>query len=99
MPGAVNLPLASNMVPSLSPFDDSNVLRDQWKELEAIFNSESTPHAAALLVGLKKHFVCLVCATGDTARVASSVLRAKGVEAYSIAGGIPHVAKLFGEKL
>jgi rhodanese-related sulfurtransferase len=93
LPGSISLPLASARSGGPSPFDDTKVLEEQWRELENIFSL--TPFSAALLAGLKSRFVALVCNDGDTARVASSVLRAKGIEASNIAGGIGKVRPMF----
>lgn len=39
------------------------------------------------LARLQGHHVLVICYNGDTARVATSVLRAKGIEADSLRGG------------
>jgi cysteine synthase A len=57
------------------------VLEAQWVELERIFSN------ASLVSDLDSHRVLLLCYDGNTARVATSVLRAKGLEAESIRGG------------
>ncbi|KAJ5096140.1 hypothetical protein NUU61_005496 [Penicillium alfredii] len=82
LPDAVNLPLASLGPHSVSPFSDPEVLEAQWVELERIF----TDGGLGLQLGTGTH-VLVVCYDGDTARVATSVLRAKGLEADSIRGG------------
>ena len=87
-PHATNLPLQSmesNLVPS--PFSEPEVLETQWLELEALFSQD------ARLAGLKGHQVLFLCYNGDTARVATSVLRAKGIEATSIRGGYQALLK------
>lgn len=85
LPHAVNIPLASLTPTSQSPYADSGVLENQWKELENIFNKDSTLTKALLKQG---RCVVLVCFDGDTSRMATSVLRVKGVEAFSIKGGM-----------
>ncbi len=99
--GAINIPLRSLTRSAPSPFADADVLETQWLELEELFasehaisstsgcTSESTASASSssLLRSLKGKRVVLVCYTGDTSFVATSVLRAKGVEAYSVRGG------------
>lgn len=94
-PGSCNLPLDSfnddQGGDNRSPFADPKLLERRWKELEKVFSPTSggTPYSAALVAGLKSCAVVgLVCRDGDTARVASSVLRAKGVQAWSVKGGI-----------
>ncbi|KAJ5473697.1 hypothetical protein N7475_003263 [Penicillium sp. IBT 31633x] len=81
LPGSMNLPLSSLGPHSPSPFSDPGVLEAQWVELERIFKDE------ALVSELGRHHVLVVCYDGDSARVATSVLRAKGLEADSVRGG------------
>lgn len=89
LPGAINLPLNSIGPHTASPFSDPEVLEAQWVELEQIFSAER-------LVGeLGAHHVLAVCYDGDTARVATSVLRAKGLEADSVRGG-HHAMERYG---
>jgi hypothetical protein len=72
-----------------SPFSDSAVLEAQWVELEQIFKNER------LVSDLGLHHVLVVCYSGDTARVATSVLRAKGINADSVRGG-HHALQMHG---
>lgn len=97
LPDSINLPLSSSRsgTDAPSPFDDPKLLEEQWLELDKIFSPEGTPFSAALLAGLQRRFVTLVCSDGDTARIASSVLRAKGIEASSIAGGVRKMRPMF----
>ncbi|KAF2845033.1 cysteine synthase-like protein B [Plenodomus tracheiphilus IPT5] len=81
--GSYNLPLQSVSSSSTSPFFDAFTLEAQWKELDTTFTKERI--SAHELSGKN---VYVVCYDGDTARVATSVLRAKGVTANSIKGGI-----------
>jgi cysteine synthase A len=57
------------------------VLEAQWLELETLFKAEQA------LSKLRGQHVLVICYHGDTARVATSVLRAKGIEADSLRGG------------
>ncbi|KAL1988614.1 hypothetical protein VTN96DRAFT_9009 [Rasamsonia emersonii] len=82
LPDAVNLPLRSLDADTASPFFDPVVLEAQWRELDSLFGSGSP--ALSAVSGRR---ILLVCYGGDTARVAASVLRARGVEAYSVRGG------------
>jgi len=91
LPGATNLPLQSLKKSSPSPFEDSNVLEEQWTELEAMFGSQSP----STIVAGSKDNVAIICPSGDTARVASSVLRARRVQAYSVAGGMNAITACF----
>lgn len=82
LPGAISRPLSSHDSSTPSPFSDPAVLEAQWKELESVFDLTT--------IGLLKRAggVWLVCYGGDTSRVATSVLRAKGVSANSLKGGM-----------
>lgn len=64
-----------------SPFSDPAVLESQWVELEQILKDER------LVSDLGSYHILVVCYDGDTARVATSVLRAKGIHADSVRGG------------
>ena len=88
LPDAVNVPLSSLSRTSSSPFADANVLERQWLELENVFQPGGTSAAALPMRLLQDRRVVVVCFDGDTSRVATSVLRAKGVEAFSIRHGI-----------
>lgn len=63
------------------------MLESQWKELEATFTIDRIN--AHDLVGKD---VYIICYRGDTARVATSVLRARAIKAHSVKGG--HAALL-----
>lgn len=82
LPGAISRPLSSLYSSTSSPFSDPTVMESQWKELESVFDPTT--------LGLLKRagHVWLVCYGGDTSRVATSVLRAKGVTANSLKGGM-----------
>ncbi|KAK2873629.1 hypothetical protein FQN49_002218 [Arthroderma sp. PD_2] len=87
LPGAMNVPLHSLTESTAKPFSDAVVLEAQWLEIEGWF-SQSTEKVSALMElkesGIR---VMIVCYNGDTSRVATSVLRAKGIEAWCIRGG------------
>lgn len=80
LPGSINVPLDSLDSKMPKPYSDPTVLEAQWTELDALFQKNT-------LSKLGMHRVMLLCYHGDTARVASSVLRAKGIEADSVRGG------------
>ncbi|KAJ5225432.1 hypothetical protein N7468_006657 [Penicillium chermesinum] len=82
LPSSTNLPLSSTGPHTPSPFSDPTILEAQWRELEKLFSEPQ------LLADLQPHHVLLVCYNGDSARVATSVLRAKGLEADSVRGGL-----------
>lgn len=81
MSPSINIPLKSLHADSASPFYAPEVLDQQWRELEGLF---SQSFLQSQFVG--KRLLCL-CYDGDTARVATSVLRSKGFDAESIKGG------------
>ncbi|KAI1767914.1 tryptophan synthase beta subunit-like PLP-dependent enzyme [Hypoxylon sp. FL1150] len=81
LPGSINLPFAN---PShVSPFSDPVVLETLWLRLEDYF---SAPRDDLIPLPQDKR-VLLLCYDGDSSRVATSVLRAKGYEAESVRGG------------
>jgi len=88
LPGSQNKPLSSLGPHTPSPFSDAGVLEAQWVELEKIFNDVSD----------LRH-VLVVCYNGDSARVATSVLRAKGLEADSVRGGYGALKMFIGERV
>lgn len=83
------MPLSSVGPHTGSPFSDPAVLEAQWVELEQIFKDER------LVSELGSYHVLIVCYNGDTARVATSVLRAKGIDADSVHGG-HHALRMYG---
>jgi rhodanese-related sulfurtransferase len=89
LPESINLPLSSVRLHTGSPFSDPAVLEAQWVELEQIFGDER------LISDLGSHHVLVVCYDGDTSRVATSVLRAKGLDADSVRGG-HHALRMYG---
>ncbi|KAH7057434.1 tryptophan synthase beta subunit-like PLP-dependent enzyme [Macrophomina phaseolina] len=95
LPGAVNMPMRTVVRDAPSPFADSATLEAQWRELEAVFAAEVERGGTVV----REKRALLVCYDGDTARVATSVLRAKGVEAHSIAGGAAAVAAWWGPEM
>lgn len=95
LPGSVNLPLQTLDSHTPKPFAHPKVLEAQWRELESVFTD------LAVVGPLHEHHphVLVICYNGDTARVATSVLRAKGIEADSLRGGYKalHDHGLWGE--
>lgn len=92
IPGAYNLPLQSVKSSSPSPFSEAAVLESQWRDLEAMFTSDRIN-----AYDLSGKTVCMICYNGDTARVATSVLRAKGIVAVSIRGGYAALKSVYSE--
>ncbi|KAI0533886.1 tryptophan synthase beta subunit-like PLP-dependent enzyme [Xylaria digitata] len=83
VPGSTNLPVALPTHPS--PFSDSAVMITVWTQLEEIFGSLGIDLLSRILV---------ICYDGDTSRVATSVMRAKGYAADSIRGGFSNFTRL-----
>ncbi|TRX98988.1 hypothetical protein FHL15_000330 [Xylaria flabelliformis] len=88
VPGSTNLPIALPTNPS--PFSDPAVLTTVWTRLEETFSSPD----ANLLRKLHDKRILVICYDGDTSRVATSVLRAKGYAADSIRGGFSNFSRL-----
>ena len=91
IPSAANVPLRSLNKSDRSPYEDSDVLEAQWLELEALFGGVNPNEEKCR--DFEGRPVVLVCYSGDTARVATSVLRARGIEAVSIKGGMDKVMR------
>jgi rhodanese-related sulfurtransferase len=88
LPGAFNCPLQSLIAGGKSPFFDNQVLETQWLELESLFGSKNKDSEILKELESPGRSVMLFCYDGDTARVATSVLRAKGFKACSVMGGM-----------
>lgn len=88
LPEAVNVPLQSLDSTTPSPFYDPATLERQWLELESLFPREEAEDGKLGVPSLRGRRVYLLCYDGDTSRIATSILRAKGVEADSIRGGL-----------
>jgi cysteine synthase A len=89
--GSVSMPLKSLASDTPSPFVSADVLERQWKELYAKF-SETDCGALGFAAMRDWKDVLIVCYTGDTARVASSILRKKDIQAFSLRGGFQELA-------
>ena len=87
-PHSINLPLETLNPDTCSPFEDSCVLEKQWLELESLFPQDVTGKCFINGQSFVGQEVLVVCYDGDTSRVATSILRAKGIEAFSMRGGI-----------
>jgi rhodanese-related sulfurtransferase len=90
LPAAFSVPIQSLNASTPSPFSDSSILERQWLELETVFGKTSSITQA---VQVDKQNVVLLCYDGDTARVATSVLRAKGITANSVKEGSSGLTK------
>ena len=84
--GANNITLAMLTAETPSPFEDVEVIQTQWKILKAMCdeNGELGHISSTTTSG---SFVML-CYNGETSRLATAVMRAQGVRAYSVRGGM-----------
>jgi rhodanese-related sulfurtransferase len=74
------MPLFTLSPDQASPFYNSRLLELQWRELDQIFADNIDSR-------LPGKTVVALCHHGDTARIAASVLRARGVTCFSMKGG------------
>ncbi|CAG9976012.1 unnamed protein product [Clonostachys byssicola] len=88
LPGSLNFPLVDASTPS--PFSDPKVMAWLWKEFEARLESNDEDICSQLR---DKHSL-IMCYDGDSARVATSVLRAKGYIADNTHGGIRAIQEM-----
>ncbi|KAI1099340.1 tryptophan synthase beta subunit-like PLP-dependent enzyme [Jackrogersella minutella] len=88
LPGSINLPFADPSRPS--PFSEPAVLEALWLKLENCFKTPSDE----LITLLQGKRILLLCYDGDSSRVATSVLRAKGYEADSVRSGFRALSDL-----
>ncbi|GJC87789.1 putative siderophore biosynthesis protein SbnA [Colletotrichum liriopes] len=84
VPGSENISVVESS--DWKPFSDAQVLEKLWLKLEATFDSDT--EAGKILEENRHKPIVVLCYDGDSARVATSVLRAKGFEADSIRGGL-----------
>ncbi|KAJ4359612.1 uncharacterized protein N0V89_000167 [Didymosphaeria variabile] len=82
----LRIPMRTLQRDQTSPFHDSQILEQQWKELADCFDRKTSPYAEHLDV-LQGKTAVIICYNGDTAWMATSILRANGVIAWSIKGG------------
>lgn len=81
LPRSINMPYVTKEMPN--PFVDPEALGSLWQRLEDTFQSPPEEIASAI----KGKRILFLCYDGDSARVATSVLRAKGLEADNVRGG------------
>ncbi|WYZ38249.1 hypothetical protein EsH8_III_000163 [Colletotrichum jinshuiense] len=84
IPGSENVPIVESK--DWKPFSDASVLEKLWLKLEAAF--DPTTKTGQMIQEDRQRPIVLLCYDGNSARVATSVLRAKGFEADSVRGGI-----------
>ncbi|KAK0737726.1 cysteine synthase [Schizothecium vesticola] len=78
--GAWNVPL---MEPSTDMFGDAKAVEERWWELRRTVDGPLWPR----LGEVQERRVLVVCGDGESARMAVAMLRAGGVEAFSVEGG------------
>jgi rhodanese-related sulfurtransferase len=87
--GAKNVPFDTVRTDVASPFDDVAILESQWLEMnERVsrnFENELNEHVDSVVT---------ICYNGESARLLTSILRAHGVEAYSVKGGFSSLTRL-----
>lgn len=88
LPGCINMAFVHEDTPS--PFADPQVLDALWRKLEDSFKSP----CKELEDLIRSKRILLLCYDGDSARVATSVLRAKGCEVDSVKGGFKALRRL-----
>ncbi|KAF7563424.1 hypothetical protein G7046_g703 [Stylonectria norvegica] len=88
LPGSINVPFVHEA--DSSPFSDPQVLESLWQRLEEIF----LVPGLGLQAFTDAEKVLIVCYDGDSSRVATSVLRARGYEADSIKLGFHALREL-----
>jgi rhodanese-related sulfurtransferase len=88
LPGSINVPFANEFTPN--PFSDPSTLAALWTRLEAQFSAPSENLASSM----KEKQILVVCYDGDSSRVATSVLRAKGYKTNSVKGGFRALRKV-----
>lgn len=93
LPGSINIPLESLRRIDPSPFNDSKLLSQQWRELEKLFTRVDPDTNTPAAEQLKGRHVFTICYNGDTSRIANSVLRAKGVRSDSCRGGVEGLSR------
>lgn len=87
--GSISTPLDGLTAASGPPFDNVPVLYERWKAMKAKFAGGELPRG---LEGISGPMIVL-CYDGETSRLATAVMRAEGMEAYSIEGGMDVVLK------
>jgi cysteine synthase/rhodanese-related sulfurtransferase len=92
LPASTSVSLQTLSPQTKNPFHDATTLEKQWTELSTIFAAGSTR-----LRELHGMHVYVLCYGGDTSRVATSILRAQGIEASSLSGGLLELQKRLPE--
>lgn len=78
--GAWNVPLTE---PPTNLFGDAKTVEERWWELRRAVDEPLWPGPGEL----QERRVLVVCGDGQSARMAVAMLRARGLEAFSVEGG------------
>ncbi|KAG9669737.1 hypothetical protein KCU99_g6465, partial [Aureobasidium melanogenum] len=84
VPGSISTPLAGLVETSGNPFESVTALEQQWKALKEKCATGEFSHLCA--ESSSDRFL-LICYDGETSRLATAVMRARGINAYSVQGG------------
>ncbi|OCL14469.1 tryptophan synthase beta subunit-like PLP-dependent enzyme [Glonium stellatum] len=99
MPLSTNQPIKTLSRDTPSPFSDPNKLEEQWLELDSLFGNAKAGTLVLNGTRIPAQPVLLLCYDGDTSRVSTSVLRARGVEALSLRGGLNELLESKGKEI
>jgi len=94
LPDATSLPLHSMSAIKSRPFADPKLLEEQWLELSGYFVENTSSSTPSMLSSMQGRLVVVACYQGDTSFAATSILRARNVEAFSLKSGIKSMAIL-----
>ncbi|KAF4624027.1 hypothetical protein G7Y89_g14149 [Cudoniella acicularis] len=81
--GSISSPLKNLTVMTQRIFEDSNAICFYWKNLNVKFDAETEK------LGLKHSPLLVLCYDGDISQLATSILRARSYNAFSVMGGFP----------
>ncbi|KAL7628064.1 hypothetical protein AAE478_002260 [Parahypoxylon ruwenzoriense] len=89
-PQSISLPLRGNRPGIKDFFANAQMIQVFWTRLRQLFdeNSEILPRSSPVLI---------LCYDGEVSRLATSILRARGVEAHSVFGGYEALADVSRE--
>ncbi|KAJ5138902.1 uncharacterized protein N7515_003750 [Penicillium bovifimosum] len=76
---SINISLQTLSSKTESPWKNPKILKQQWEELDGLLSQHNSI--------IKTNRVLLICYDGSVSRIGASILRAKGVEAFSLRGG------------
>ena len=88
IPQSVSSPLEGLTPTMRDVFGNSDALHLLWTELKRKFKDEEK------ILSPKKLPVVVLCYDGDVSQMATSILRAKGYEAFSVCGGFSALRKV-----